>query len=91
MSNSKQKAKISSPTLITNLPEFERDDELLDVTNTVKRIEGESSPAFRPRNRQTKDIGAQILGSDYGKLRNKVLVNKFSFKFDSKFLQKLNI
>ena len=86
-----QRAKISSATLITDLPEFERENGLLDVNDTVRKIEQKFSPGSdnkarltRPRvNQQTKDIGAQILGSDYGKLRNKVrgLVSRLFLSF----------
>lgn len=77
MSKRYQRAKITSETLITDLPEFERSNGLLDVQQTVQVIEKHQSPATTPKRKstspkhQTKDIGALILGSDYGKLRNK--------------------
>ena len=67
-----QRAKISSVTCITDLPEFEKSEGLLNVQKTIQKIEEKSPGRPKPRSNRTKDIGAQILGSDYGKLRNKV-------------------
>lgn len=72
-----QRAKISSVTCITDLPEFEKSDGLLNVQKTVQKIEEKSPGRPKPRSNRTKDIGAQILGSDYGKLRNKVRLKNF--------------
>ena len=95
MSKRSQRAKITSETLITDLPEFERSNgKLLDVQQTVQVIEKHQSPATTPTRQkhisprhQTKDIGALILGSDYGKLRNK---GKGSFFLLLLFACKLN-
>ena len=72
MSKRYQRAKISSVTCITDLPEFEKSEGLLNVQKTIQKIEEKSPGRPKPRSNRTKDIGAQILGSDYGKLRNKV-------------------